>query len=192
MGELRIIGGKARGRRIHSVPGDVTRPITDKVKEALFNIIGPDISESSFLDLFAGSGSVGIEALSRGACSVYFVERNRKPFQVIRDNLTLTSLEDGAHLVQVDAFEYLEQPDHPQFDYVFIAPPQYKKMWSKALQVLDNHITWLSSDAWVITQIHPVEYQKINHELPLQYLDEFDQRQYGSTLLVFYHLRELN
>jgi 16S rRNA (guanine966-N2)-methyltransferase len=188
MGELRIIGGKARGRRIHSVPGDVTRPITDKVKEALFNIIGPDISGSSFLDLFAGSGSVGIEALSRGANPVYFVERNRKPYQVIRENLSLTSLEDGAHAVQADAFDYLEQPDHPEFDYVFIAPPQYKEIWSKALQVLDNHIAWLSSDAWVIVQIHPVEYQSINHELLLTNLDEFDQRHYGSTLLIFYRL----
>jgi 16S rRNA (guanine966-N2)-methyltransferase len=191
MSELRIIGGKARGRRIHSVPGDTTRPITDKVKEALFNIIGPDVFESNFLDLFAGSGSVGIEALSRGASSVTFVERNRQPYRVIKENLKLSGLQEGAQILQMDAFDYLEQSDHPQFDYVFIAPPQYRKMWSKALKALDQHITWLSPDAWVIVQIHPVEYQAIDDDLPLNNLVEFDQRHYGSTLLVFYRLRQV-
>jgi 16S rRNA (guanine966-N2)-methyltransferase len=188
MSELRIIGGKMRGRRIHSVPGDTTRPITDKVKEALFNIIGPDISESSFLDLFAGSGSVGIEALSRGASYVCFVERNRQPCQVIRENLKLTGLEDSAELVQADAFDYLEQQPHPQYDYIYIAPPQYKKIWSRALEVLDQHLAWLSLDAWVIVQIHPVEYQSKGDQLNLKNLEEFDQRKYGSTLLLFYRI----
>jgi 16S rRNA (guanine966-N2)-methyltransferase len=191
MSELRIIGGKARGRRIHSVPGDTTRPITDKVKEALFNIIGPDIVESSVLDLFAGSGSVGIEALSRGASYVCFVERSRQPYLVIKENLKLTGLEDGAQLVQADAFDFLEQDTHPQFDYVYIAPPQYKKMWSKALKILDQHLAWLSFDAWVIVQIHPVEYQSINEELILNNMEEFDQRKYGSTLLLFYRQHHL-
>jgi 16S rRNA (guanine966-N2)-methyltransferase len=186
MSELRIIGGKARGRRIRSVPGETTRPITDKVRQALFNIIGPDIHEATFLDLFAGTGSVGIEALSRGASFVCFVERSRQPFLIVRENLKLTGLEDGAVVVQADAFAYLEQPINQQFDYVFIAPPQYKKMWSRALQALDNHLDWLSADAWLIVQIHPIEYQPIGAELPVHNLVEFDQRHYGSTLLVFY------
>src|SRR4030042_3872461 len=106
--ELRIIGGKARGRKIHSVPGETTRPITDKVKEALFNIIGPDIHGATLLDLFAGTGSVGIEALSRGAEYVCFVERNRQPIAIIRENLKSTGLEEGAFVTQADAFAFLE------------------------------------------------------------------------------------
>ena len=186
MGDLRIIGGKAKGRRIHSVPGDTTRPITDKVRQALFNIIGSDIQGAALLDLFAGTGSVGIEALSRGAEFVYFVERSRQPMAIIRENLKSTDLEAGTHVVQIDAFAFLDRPSDRQFDYVYVAPPQYKKMWSKALQSLDTHMDWLSEDAWVIVQIHPIEYLPIGEELPIHNLVEFDQRHYGSTLLVFY------
>jgi 16S rRNA (guanine(966)-N(2))-methyltransferase RsmD len=186
--ELRIIGGKARGRRIRSVPGETTRPITDKVREALFNIIGPDIQHASFLDLFAGTGSVGIEALSRGAEYVCFVELNRKPITIICENLKSTGLEAGAVVTHTDAFALLVRPITHQFDYVYIAPPQYKGIWNRALQTLDNHLGWLSEDAWVIVQIHPIEYKPINEEMPIKKLIEFDQRHYGSTLLVFYRV----
>jgi len=184
--ELRIIGGKARGRRIRSVPGDTTRPITDKVREALFNIIGPDIQGAALLDLFAGTGSVGIEALSRGAEYVCFIERSRQPINIIRENLKSTGLEEGSFVVHADAFTFLEHPINHIFDYLYIAPPQYKQMWSRALQALDAHMGWLSEDAWVIVQIHPIEYKPLGEELQIQNLIEFDQRHYGSTLLVFY------
>jgi 16S rRNA (guanine966-N2)-methyltransferase len=184
--DLRIIGGKARGKRIRSVPGETTRPITDKVREALFNIIGQDIQGASFLDLFAGTGSVGIEALSRGAEYVSFVELNHKPLAIIRENLKSTGLELNAVVTHADAFTLLERSIYHQFDYIFIAPPQYKNMWSRALQSIDNHIGWLSDDAWVIVQIHPIEYKPISEEMLINNLVEFDQRRYGSTLLIFY------
>ncbi|MFZ0531902.1 MAG: 16S rRNA (guanine(966)-N(2))-methyltransferase RsmD [Anaerolineales bacterium] len=186
MSELRIIGGKARGRRIRSVPGEMTRPITDKVREALFNIIGTDIQGATLLDLFAGTGSVGIEALSRGAEYVCFVERNRQPITIIRENLKITGLEEGAVVTHMDAFVVLERPINHIYDYVYIAPPQYKEIWIRALKSLDTHIEWLSEDAWVIVQIHPIEYKPISEEMPIYNLIEFDQRRYGSTLLVFY------
>ncbi len=186
MGDLRIIGGIARGRRIRSVPGDTTRPITDKVRQALFNIIGSDIQGATFLDLFAGTGSVGIEALSRGAEHVQFVELSRKAASIIRENLQSTGLENGADVAHTDAFDLLERPAICQFDYIYIAPPQYKEMWSKALRLLDNHLEWLSEDAWVIVQIHPIEYVSIGEKLPIINLVEFDKRSYGSTILVFY------
>lgn len=186
MKELRIIGGKARGRRIHSVPGETTRPITDKVREALFNIIGQDIQDAKVLDLFAGTGSVGIEALSRGANYVCFVDSNRQPISTIIENLNSTGLRDGGEVVRFDAFKFLELPPRYNFDYIYIAPPQYKQMWSKALQVLDRHIDWLSEDAWVIVQIHPAEYESTGDTLLLKHLVEFNQRHYGSTLLIFY------
>jgi 16S rRNA (guanine966-N2)-methyltransferase len=184
--DLRIIGGKARGRRIRSVPGETTRPITDKVREALFNILGADIQGASLLDLFAGTGSVGIEALSRGAEYVCFVELNRKPIAIIKENLKNTGLEAGAVVTHADAFGLLEMPINHRYDYVYIAPPQYKALWSRALVSIDNHIGWLSEDAWVIVQIHPIEYKPIGEELQIMQLVEFDQRHYGSTLLVFY------
>ena len=186
MKELRIIGGKARGRRIRSVPGETTRPITDKVREALFNIIGPDIQGATVLDLFAGTGSVGIEALSRGAKYVCFVDVNWQPIATIRDNIKSTGLIDGGEVIRSDAFAFLGHPPNNQFDYIFIAPPQYKKIWSRALLSLDSHIEWLSDDAWVIVQIHPIEYEPIGQGFKIINLFEFDQRNYGSTLLVFY------
>ena len=186
MKELRIIGGKARGRRIRSVPGETTRPITDKVREALFNIIGPDIQGASVLDLFAGTGSVGIEALSRGAKYVCFVDVNWQPIATIRDNIKSTGLIDGGEVIRSDAIAFLGHPPNNKFDYIFIAPPQYKKIWSRALLSLDSHIEWLSDDAWVIVQIHPIEYEPIGQGFKIINLFEFDQRNYGSTLLVFY------
>jgi 16S rRNA (guanine966-N2)-methyltransferase len=186
MSGLRVIGGKARGRKLRSVPGDSTRPITDRTKEALFNIIGGDITGASFLDLFAGTGSVGIEALSRGAASACFLDLERSAVQTIQTNLENTGLAQGAEVLRIDAFQYLARPAKRSFDYVYIAPPQYKELWKRALLDIDAARDCLSTDAWVIVQIHPKEYQ----ELVLQNLVEFDQRRYGSTLLVFYTLKE--
>jgi 16S rRNA (guanine(966)-N(2))-methyltransferase RsmD len=186
MKDLRIIGGKARGRRIKSVPGDTTRPITDKVREALFNIIGSDIQQAAFLDLFAGTGSVGIEALSRGAAYVCFVDNNRQAQATIRENLKLTSLEDGAEVIRMDSYSLLGKTPSQKYDYIYIAPPQYKEMWLRALSLIDQNLEWLSDDAWVIVQIHPVEYLSIGEQLEINHLVEFDQRHYGSTILVFY------
>ena len=182
MSSPRIIAGKARGLRLQSVPGDSTRPITDRAKEALFNIIGNDIVDASFLDLFGGTGSVGIEALSRGASLARMIELNQAAVATIKRNLEYTRLKDNGEVIHSDAFIYLKRLADRGFDYIYVAPPQYKTMWQKAMLEIDANPSWLSEDAWVIVQIHPVEYEK----LELTHLDEFDQRRYGSTLLIFY------
>jgi 16S rRNA (guanine(966)-N(2))-methyltransferase RsmD len=182
MSTLRVISGTARGRRLKTVPGDTTRPITDRVKESLFNILGPDIPGSVVLDLFAGTGAVGIEALSRGADFVRFVDRNRLPAKIVRENLETTGFADKSQVLQMDAFALLKGEVDRKFDYVYIAPPQYKGMWKRALQLLDENPAWLVDDAWVIVQIHPKEVEPVS----LKSLVEFDQRRYGSTVLIFY------
>jgi len=182
MSGLRVISGTARGRRLRSVPGDSTRPITDRTKESLFNIIGGDINGATFLDLFAGTGSVGIEALSRGAKYVLFIDNNHKAIWTIKENLAHTGLEQGAEVRRIDAYQLIKDNAHISYDYIYIAPPQYKDLWKTALLSLDKHPKWFSEDAWVIVQIDPVEYDTIN----LNHLIEFDERRYGSTLLVFY------
>jgi 16S rRNA (guanine966-N2)-methyltransferase len=182
MSGLRVIGGKARGRKLHDVPGDSTRPITDRAKESLFNILAGDVIESTMLDLFAGTGSVGIEALSRGASFVCFNDKQRQAVDTIRLNLSSTGLGERAEVLRMDAFSLLEHPNGRSYDYVFIAPPQYKDLWKRALAAVDRQPAWLSEDAWVIVQIHPIEYS----EQALDNLTEFDQRQYGSVLFVFY------
>jgi 16S rRNA (guanine966-N2)-methyltransferase len=182
MSGLRVISGKAKGRIIKAVPGVITRPITDRAKESLFNILSGDIKGASFLDLFAGSGSVGIEALSRGSAFVRFVDKNRQPIDTINNNLKLTGLYAFAEVLRMDAFTLLERPPDRRFDYVFIAPPQFKETWKHALKSLDENHEWITQDAWIIAQIHPIEYE----ELTFKNLSEFDQRRYGSTLFVFY------
>jgi 16S rRNA (guanine966-N2)-methyltransferase len=182
MSNPRIISGKARGFHLQDVPGDITRPITDRVKEALFNIIASDMPGAIFLDLFAGTGSVGIEALSRGAEFVRFTDINWPAVKVIKANLEHTRLNANAEVIRIDAFQFLKQKRDRDFDYIFIAPPQYHEMWIKALALLDANPDWLSTEGWIIVQIDPVEYQPQT----LIHFQEFDQRRYGSTLLIFY------
>lgn len=182
MSAPRIIAGKARGIRLQDVPGDITRPITDRVKEALFNILGVDIQEASLLDLFGGTGSVGLEALSRGASYVRFIDLHRAAIQTIRTNIERTHLSQGAEVFQTDAFAHLRQHPDRTFDFIFIAPPQYKGLWVQAMQVLESQPTWLDDQGWIIVQIDPVEYQAVEST----HFVEIDQRRYGSTLLVFY------
>ncbi len=178
----RVIAGRAKGRRLYMVPGSETRPIGDRPKEALFNILGTGIRESHFLDLFAGTGSVGIEALSRGADSAVFIDLNQNAIRTIHANLELTGLKEGAIVLRRDAFLYLEAEKNRTFDYIYVAPPQYHGIWENALLTIDSHIECLNPDAWVIVQIHPGEFKPVT----LTNLIEFDQRRYGNTLLVFY------
>lgn len=164
------------------VPGEGTRPIPDRVKEALFNIIGPDIIESQFLDLFSGTGSVAIEALSRGASACHLVDLDRKAIKTIHENLKATGFESQAEVICADSFNFFQAASATSFDYVFIAPPQYQELWSRAVKAIDRLPEKLNPDAWVIAQIDPSEYLL----LELEHLVEFDKRKYGNTLLVFY------
>ena len=182
MSRLRIISGRAKGRRLFMVPGDTTRPISDRVKESLFNIIGPEIQESHFLDLFAGTGSVGIEALSRGAKRVQLNDHSAQAVQTIRKNLEHTDLSSDALVTQVDAFELIRQVGLEPFDFIYVAPPQYQGIWNKTLLRIDDSPEILNPDGWVIVQIDPSEYE----EVKLETLIEFDQRKYGNTLLGFF------
>lgn len=182
MSQPRIIAGSARGIRIESVPGDTTRPITDRVKESLFNIIGSDIINSTFLDLFGGTGSVGIEALSRGARACLFLDLAPQAVRTIKKNLETTNLADKAEVRTLDAFQFLRNSSLATYDYVYIAPPQYKSMWLKALESVNANPQIVSEDGWVIVQINPIELVEINFEN----LIEFDRRKYGSTILLFF------
>ncbi len=186
MSNLRVISGTAKGRRLKSVEGDTTRPITDRVKEALFNILAADINNSTWWDVFGGTGAVGIEALSRGASFVRFTDLNREPIETIRANLETCKLAERAEVRRADAFAAIAATADRKFQNIYIAPPQFKEHWEKALLALDANPSWLTEDAWVIVQIAPREYK----DLELQNLIKFDERKYGSTLLVFYELPE--
>ena len=178
---MRVISGTAKGIPLQAVPGTATRPISDRVKEALFSIVGAEIVGASVLDLFAGTGSVGIESLSRGAARAVFVEKKSRAVSTIRNNLHRTRLESNARIVRSDVFQFLAR--QPQaFDLIYVAPPQYRSLWARTLLTIDSETGWLAQDGLVIVQIFPKELEP----LELRALQLFDQRRYGSTLLCFF------
>ena len=183
---MRVISGSARGRKLKSPKSTETRPIMDRVKTALFDILAPEIMGMRVLDLFAGTGAVGIEALSRGAESATFIERSPEAWRLVRENLALTNLGDRAEALCTDAFAYLQQAavTGRRFDLVYVAPPQYVNLAVQALTQLDaSPLT--EPDGLVIVQIHPQERAELD-ALALKRLRRYDERRYGSTLLLFY------
>lgn len=186
---MRVVTGEAKGRKLKAPKTSGTRPIIDRVKQALFNIIAARVEDSRFLDLFAGTGSVGIEALSRGATSATFIELNHKVLALVRENLRITGLADRAETIQADAFKFLQnQAAKRQYDIIYVAPPQYQELAARALAMLDTS-TLVPNSGLVIVQIHPKERPGVS-AVPLTRLALRDERRYGSTLLMFYTIHE--
>lgn len=186
MANPRIIGGKVKGLRLTAVPGDSTRPVTDRVKEAVFNIIGNDIQDAAMFDLFGGTGSIGIEALSRGASYVRFSDANRNAYNTLQTNLKLAKFEKQSKVYFGDIFNILRGIPDREFEYIYVAPPQYKNMWQKTMHILDQNDGWLTDDGWILVQIHPIE----REDIELENFVLFDERKYGSTTMLFYCRRE--
>jgi 16S rRNA (guanine(966)-N(2))-methyltransferase RsmD len=165
---MRVITGSARGRRLETLEGDDVRPTTDRVKEAVFSIIEFETEGRAFLDLFAGSGQMGIEALSRGAESACFVDNSKKSAETVKRNLKTVKLEDRARVFQMDYRSFLSA-NSKSFDIVFLDPP-YK---TGALQESLELVTPAVKDTGVIIAEHPVD-----DEILSQYGDFALDRQY--------------
>ena len=142
---MRVITGLARGRRLETLPGEATRPTAEKVKESLFSAIQFDIEGRRVLDLFAGSGQLGIEALSRGASGCVFVDKNTEAVKIIRRNLQNTGLSSAAQVLGTDALSYLTRPGD-RFDLVFLDPPYAAELLLPAL----NKVAPLVNDGGII------------------------------------------
>jgi 16S rRNA (guanine(966)-N(2))-methyltransferase RsmD len=182
---MRVITGRAKGRKLMSVPGDSTRPITDRAKSALFSILSNWIEGTRVLDLFGGTGAVGIECLSRGATYVHFLDNNRKAVETIQTNLAHCGFSREATVERNDSFAFLERYRGEAFDFIYVAPPQYQDLWRKALQLIDARPELTAEYATIVVQIHPVE-DKPDKPVELQRLQEYDRRKYGSVMLIFY------
>jgi 16S rRNA (guanine966-N2)-methyltransferase len=193
---MRVVTGEAKGRKLKGPKTAGTRPIIDRVKTALFDILSVRVEDARFLDLFAGTGSVGIEALSRGAAAATFIEMNYSMLKLVRENLKITGLEDRAETLHTDAFKFLQSytaENRPspgsqkrEYDIIYVAPPQYQGMAARALRLLDNS-QLLPETGLVIVQIHPKE-RPVVAAVPLERLALNDERRYGSTLLMFYEV----
>ncbi len=137
---MRVITGTARGRKLISPEGFDVRPTTDKVKESVFNIIQFELNDAYVLDLFAGSGQMGIEALSRGASKAVFVDSSKKSLETVKKNIELCRFSDCAEAVFQDAFSYLSSTSK-KFDIVFLDPPYHKSLCNKALELISRCLT---------------------------------------------------
>ncbi len=192
---MRVVTGEAKGRKLKSPKTMGTRPIIDRVKTALFDILSTRVEDARFLDLFGGVGGVGIEALSRGAAHATFIEMNGKVLKILRENLQITGLANRAETLHADAFKFLQTYSTTEvnktalpYDIIYVAPPQYQEMAARALALLDTS-PLVAGDGLVIVQIHPKERAGIA-AVPLTRLELDDERRYGSTLLMFYEVKE--
>jgi len=183
---MRIIAGKYGGIRLNPVKGDKTRPTTDKLKEAIFSMTGPYFDGGTFLDLFAGSGAVGLEAVSRGMDSAVLIDRSRQAIDTINENLAKLH-DDSVKVIKGNSFTILSElaADNNKFDMVFIDPP-YKQQ--KILTVLDklNSLQLLNTGATVISETDNTV------ELPGEYgpFEAIKRKNYGLTNLVIYKFEE--
>lgn len=183
---MRVISGTARGRRLAPVPGTGTRPITDRAKEALFSILADTVLDARVLDLFAGTGGVGIEALSRGAAWCDFIDRSPEAVGTIVSNLDRTGLADRGRVWRRDVFQWLARPAGRDYDLVYVAPPQYRGLWLRTLQALPANPGLVVDGGLVVVQIHPREEQP----LEIDRLALCDRRRYGSVELLFWRWRQ--
>lgn len=136
---MRVIAGKARRLPLKTLPGADTRPTTDRIKETLFNILQPELLDCRFLDLFSGSGAIGIEALSRGARKAVFVEKNPKACACIRDNLAFTKLAPDGQVMNMDVLQALRSLEgEGPFDCIFMDPPYGMDLERSALEYLSG------------------------------------------------------
>lgn len=150
---MRVIAGKARRLQLKTVEGLNTRPTTDRIKETLFNMIHYNMEQCCFLDLYSGSGAIGIEALSRGADKAYFVENNKKAVQCIRDNLHFTKLEKHAVVVPKSVETAIIELDNTKvyFDFVFMDPP-YNKLYEKDVLKALKGTCLIDGDSLIIVE----------------------------------------
>jgi RNA methyltransferase, RsmD family len=182
---MRIIAGEMRGRQLKAVAGMQTRPTSDKVKGAIFNVLGDKVLDARVLDLFAGTGNLALEALSRGSREAVIVEKNLAAHQVIRENLERTGASHKVKLLLMDAFNYLRKYPHEIFDLVFLDPPYRQGLVLKSILTL-KEFTYLTPIGVIIAEtakdeklsedIYPYEIRKTSEygDTKVWYLQRMD------------------
>lgn len=180
---MRVITGKYRGRTIQGPKHKGLRPTADRVKEALFNIIGARIDGAVVLDLFAGTGGVGIEALSRGAHAVVFSDVNPQSIKLLRQNLAFLDPEDNVRVLQLRAEKTLElmAEEKQQFDLIFVDPPYEAGLFEKTVQSI-KALDLLKPDGILVIE-HPDKMRDFLEEVPFVLLSS---RSYGDIALTFF------
>ncbi|MFH1540531.1 MAG: 16S rRNA (guanine(966)-N(2))-methyltransferase RsmD [Elusimicrobiota bacterium] len=176
----KIIAGKFKGRAIKTLPNFQTRPLLARAKKSLFDILTPKIIDATFLDLFAGFGTVGIEALSRGAKKVVFVENDRNCIKAIEYNLLKLDMKDSGKIIQQDATQTHFLDD--KFDIIFVGPPYQMKMLEEIIKKFEN---LLAENGLIVGQHHKKEILS----LKIGNLSLYRQEKYGDMRLSFYKMQ---
>ena len=184
IGFMRVISGSARGTKLYTLDGENTRPTLDRVKEALFNIIQFKLEDSNVLDLFAGSGSLGIEALSRGANYCVFCDSSHEASMIVKKNLEKTRFIDSSKLYNLKFDKALNKilDDKLKFDVVFLDPPYKTDYIQKSLELIIKY-ELLNDDAILILETDDKD--RILKEIENIELDICDVRKYGRVSLIF-------
>ena len=182
---LRVISGKARGLKLDSPKNQDVRPTTDRVKESLFNIINPYIRESNILDLFAGTGSLGIECLSRGAKNCVFVDKSKDSINIIKSNVKKARVENESTILNIDFKDAVKRlsSQNQKFDVIFMDPPYYENMFIECLKIIDE-LNLLYEDGIIIVE-HDT---KDLFDESIGNLVKSRDKKYGNTTLTFYKL----
>ena len=186
---LRIIGGELRGKKLYTIPGTLIRPTADRLRESIFNILSYMVNEAVVLDLFAGTGALGIEALSRGADSAVFIDNNKKALSVVERNIQSCAVDNRSQIIRWNIVKNLNciKSVDSKFNLVFMDPPYNKGMIKPTLINLHDSGS-LGKDACIViehTPFDPVPEDCKRFELT-------DQRKYGKTLISFIKERGRN
>ena len=183
---MRIIGGKARGTKLYTLEGENTRPTLDRVKESLFNIIQKDVPNAIFLDLFAGSGAIGLEAVSRGASKSILCDKNRDAIKIIKKNIEKTRSREQVELYEADFKEVLKNKLKEKIDIIFIDPPYKTDFAYEAIKILVNSKN-IKKESLMI--IETDEEERILKQIENLEIEIIDKRKYGRAHLIFLKIR---
>ncbi len=179
---MRIISGTARGTKLFTLTGDNTRPTLDRVKESLFNIINKKIYEAKVLDLFAGSGAIGLEFASRGAEKVVLCDNSKEAINIINKNIEKTHLKEKVELIKSDAIIVLEKLKNEKYDIIFLDPPYNSQLIEKTVKKVFSQ-DMLSTDGTLIVETDDEE--RILKEIEKYKKNIYDTRSYGRVKLIF-------
>ncbi len=180
---MRVISGKKKGKKLIEFKGGDIRPITDMAKSALFNILFDSITDSEFLDLYAGTGSVGIEAISRGAVHCTFVDSSREAAKIISKNLELTGFNDQARIIVTECRNAIEKIKG-RFHFIFLDPPFFDEIDNRVFEIIEERNLLIYGGFIILKHFEKVKPPDCFHKIKI-----CDSRRYGNSTLTFYHIR---
>ena len=184
---MRIISGKARGTKLYTLEGENTRPTLDRVKESIFSIIQNQIEGAKILDLFAGSGAIGLEFLSRGAEKAVLCDNSKEAINIIRKNIEKTHMEKQAYLINADFEAGLEKVKNEQFDIIYLDPPYATNYIYKAIEKIIK-LNIITKESLII--IETDDEKRVEKEIENIDIEIVDKRKYGRATIIFVSLKK--